>query len=179
MLIFICCDSWCERHAWDVFKPSYLVPLFQCQKFGQFNKDDPTSFRLSESLSLYPQVISFKSNLAIIMIIMRSPILIHVCWNTLLGKEMGCEHCVNIFLSYTYSLCSTCDGHHSCKFSTTAQMSHPTTGITLSGKTWPSPWSWSSPSSTRTPSTDHQRSASYAQHYHPIINVLCYSLAAE
>uniref|UniRef100_A0A8C6WXG0 Protein transport protein SEC23 n=1 Tax=Neogobius melanostomus TaxID=47308 RepID=A0A8C6WXG0_9GOBI len=26
-----------------------------CQKFGQFNKDDPTSFRLSESLSLYPQ----------------------------------------------------------------------------------------------------------------------------
>uniref|UniRef100_A0AAY4EWF1 Protein transport protein SEC23 n=1 Tax=Denticeps clupeoides TaxID=299321 RepID=A0AAY4EWF1_9TELE len=26
-----------------------------CQKFGQFNKDDPNSFRLSESLSLYPQ----------------------------------------------------------------------------------------------------------------------------
>uniref|UniRef100_A0A7N5ZY66 Protein transport protein SEC23 n=1 Tax=Anabas testudineus TaxID=64144 RepID=A0A7N5ZY66_ANATE len=26
-----------------------------CQKFGQFNKDDPASFRLSESLSLYPQ----------------------------------------------------------------------------------------------------------------------------
>uniref|UniRef100_A0A3B3ZWU0 Protein transport protein SEC23 n=1 Tax=Periophthalmus magnuspinnatus TaxID=409849 RepID=A0A3B3ZWU0_9GOBI len=26
-----------------------------CQKFGQFNKEDPTSFRLSESLSLYPQ----------------------------------------------------------------------------------------------------------------------------
>uniref|UniRef100_A0AAY5ELL2 Protein transport protein SEC23 n=1 Tax=Electrophorus electricus TaxID=8005 RepID=A0AAY5ELL2_ELEEL len=26
-----------------------------CQKFGQFNKDDPSSFRLSESLSLYPQ----------------------------------------------------------------------------------------------------------------------------
>uniref|UniRef100_A0A8C5HFP8 Protein transport protein SEC23 n=1 Tax=Gouania willdenowi TaxID=441366 RepID=A0A8C5HFP8_GOUWI len=26
-----------------------------CQKFGQFNKDDPTSFKLSESLSLYPQ----------------------------------------------------------------------------------------------------------------------------
>lgn len=32
------------------------VLFFQCQKFGQFNKDDPTSFRLSESLSLYPQV---------------------------------------------------------------------------------------------------------------------------
>uniref|UniRef100_A0A8C2JSN7 Protein transport protein SEC23 n=1 Tax=Cyprinus carpio TaxID=7962 RepID=A0A8C2JSN7_CYPCA len=26
-----------------------------CQKFGQFSKDDPNSFRLSESLSLYPQ----------------------------------------------------------------------------------------------------------------------------
>uniref|UniRef100_A0A8C7RLI1 Protein transport protein SEC23 n=1 Tax=Oncorhynchus mykiss TaxID=8022 RepID=A0A8C7RLI1_ONCMY len=26
-----------------------------CQKFGQFNKDDPTSFKLSETLSLYPQ----------------------------------------------------------------------------------------------------------------------------
>uniref|UniRef100_A0A8C2D6E4 Protein transport protein SEC23 n=1 Tax=Cyprinus carpio TaxID=7962 RepID=A0A8C2D6E4_CYPCA len=26
-----------------------------CQKFGQFNKDDQNSFRLSESLSLYPQ----------------------------------------------------------------------------------------------------------------------------
>uniref|UniRef100_A0A4W6CAC9 Protein transport protein SEC23 n=1 Tax=Lates calcarifer TaxID=8187 RepID=A0A4W6CAC9_LATCA len=26
-----------------------------CQKFGQFNKDDPASFKLSESLSLYPQ----------------------------------------------------------------------------------------------------------------------------
>uniref|UniRef100_A0A673K9F6 Protein transport protein SEC23 n=1 Tax=Sinocyclocheilus rhinocerous TaxID=307959 RepID=A0A673K9F6_9TELE len=26
-----------------------------CQKFGQFNKDDPNSFKLSESLSLYPQ----------------------------------------------------------------------------------------------------------------------------
>uniref|UniRef100_A0A3B5AU18 Protein transport protein SEC23 n=1 Tax=Stegastes partitus TaxID=144197 RepID=A0A3B5AU18_9TELE len=26
-----------------------------CQKFGQFNKEDPTSFKLSESLSLYPQ----------------------------------------------------------------------------------------------------------------------------
>ena len=33
-----------------------LFLCFQCQKFGQFNKDDPTSFRLSESLSLYPQV---------------------------------------------------------------------------------------------------------------------------
>uniref|UniRef100_A0A8C3M4M7 Protein transport protein SEC23 n=1 Tax=Chrysolophus pictus TaxID=9089 RepID=A0A8C3M4M7_CHRPC len=26
-----------------------------CQKFGQYNKDDPNSFRLSESFSLYPQ----------------------------------------------------------------------------------------------------------------------------
>lgn len=34
----------------------YFLSCFQCQKFGQFNKDDPTSFRLSEALSLYPQV---------------------------------------------------------------------------------------------------------------------------
>lgn len=33
-----------------------FVVWFQCQKFGQFNKEDPNSFRLSESLSLYPQV---------------------------------------------------------------------------------------------------------------------------
>ena len=26
-----------------------------CQKFGEYNKDDPTSFRLSENFSLYPQ----------------------------------------------------------------------------------------------------------------------------
>uniref|UniRef100_A0A8C5UZ69 Protein transport protein SEC23 n=1 Tax=Microcebus murinus TaxID=30608 RepID=A0A8C5UZ69_MICMU len=26
-----------------------------CQKFGQYNKEDPTSFRLSDSFSLYPQ----------------------------------------------------------------------------------------------------------------------------
>lgn len=26
-----------------------------CQKFGQYNKDDPTSFRLSDAFSLYPQ----------------------------------------------------------------------------------------------------------------------------
>ena len=25
------------------------------QKFGEYNKDDPTSFRLSENFSLYPQ----------------------------------------------------------------------------------------------------------------------------
>jgi hypothetical protein len=27
-----------------------------CQKFGEFNKEDPTSFRLAENFSLYPQV---------------------------------------------------------------------------------------------------------------------------
>lgn len=36
----------------------FLFALFfqQCQKFGQYNKEDPTSFRLSDSFSLYPQV---------------------------------------------------------------------------------------------------------------------------
>lgn len=27
----------------------------QCQKFGEYSKDDPNSFRLSENFSLYPQ----------------------------------------------------------------------------------------------------------------------------
>lgn len=34
----------------------FAVPFQQCQKFGQYNKEDPTSFRLSDSFSLYPQV---------------------------------------------------------------------------------------------------------------------------
>jgi len=33
----------------------HLDCLMQCQKFGDFNKDDPSSFRFSEQFSLYPQ----------------------------------------------------------------------------------------------------------------------------
>ncbi|XP_042836902.1 protein transport protein Sec23B isoform X2 [Panthera tigris] len=33
----------------------YFEVVNQCQKFGQYNKEDPTSFRLSDSFSLYPQ----------------------------------------------------------------------------------------------------------------------------
>lgn len=33
-----------------------LLFLFQCQKFGDYHKDDPNSFRFSETFSLYPQV---------------------------------------------------------------------------------------------------------------------------
>lgn len=29
-----------------------------CQKFGEFNKEDPSSFRLAENFSLYPQVMA-------------------------------------------------------------------------------------------------------------------------
>lgn len=29
--------------------------FFQCQKFGEYAKDDPNSFRLAENFSLYPQ----------------------------------------------------------------------------------------------------------------------------
>ncbi len=31
----------------------------QCQKFGDYHKDDPNSFRFSETFSLYPQVRTF------------------------------------------------------------------------------------------------------------------------
>jgi len=32
-----------------------LVLCFQCQKFGDFHRDDQNSFRFSENFSLYPQ----------------------------------------------------------------------------------------------------------------------------
>ncbi len=28
----------------------------QCQKFGEYHRDDPSSFKLSDNFSLYPQV---------------------------------------------------------------------------------------------------------------------------
>jgi len=28
----------------------------QCQKFGEYHKDDPSSFKFAENFSLYPQV---------------------------------------------------------------------------------------------------------------------------
>lgn len=34
-----------------------LSVSLQCQKFGDYHKDDPNSFRFSETFSLYPQVI--------------------------------------------------------------------------------------------------------------------------
>lgn len=35
---------------------SHITIFFQCQKFGDYHKDDPNSFRFSETFSLYPQV---------------------------------------------------------------------------------------------------------------------------
>lgn len=34
---------------------SDFVCFVQCQKFGEYSKDDPNSFRLPENFSLYPQ----------------------------------------------------------------------------------------------------------------------------
>lgn len=33
----------------------YFFIILQCQKFGEYGKDDPNSFRLAENFSLYPQ----------------------------------------------------------------------------------------------------------------------------
>ena len=33
----------------------HFFSLLQCQKFGEYGKDDPNSFRLAENFSLYPQ----------------------------------------------------------------------------------------------------------------------------
>ena len=29
--------------------------LLQCQKFGEYQKDDPSSFRLNDQMSMFPQ----------------------------------------------------------------------------------------------------------------------------
>lgn len=34
----------------------FLSHFLQCQKFEEYHKDDPSSFRFSETFSLYPQV---------------------------------------------------------------------------------------------------------------------------
>ena len=35
---------------------SWFFSLAQCQKFGEYHKDDPSSFQFAENFSLYPQV---------------------------------------------------------------------------------------------------------------------------
>ncbi len=34
---------------------AFFSRIFQCQKFGEYNKDDPNSFRLPDNFTLYPQ----------------------------------------------------------------------------------------------------------------------------
>lgn len=43
-------------HASIFLNIDFVSHLFQCQKFGEYHKDDPSSFRFSETFSLYPQV---------------------------------------------------------------------------------------------------------------------------
>lgn len=33
----------------------YKILFLQCQKFGEYAKDDPNSFRLAQNFSMYPQ----------------------------------------------------------------------------------------------------------------------------
>lgn len=60
-LRYACLNSW-EIVLWsgtllgDTNHSFFPVFFEQCQKFGQYNKEDPASFRLSDSFSLYPQV---------------------------------------------------------------------------------------------------------------------------
>ncbi|KAJ7396606.1 Sec23 B, coat complex II component [Pitangus sulphuratus] len=44
-----------------------------CQKFGQYNKDDPNSFRLSESFSLYPQFMFHLRRSSFLQVFNNSP----------------------------------------------------------------------------------------------------------
>ena len=43
-------------HATCVHGVCLLFVIMQCQKFGDYHKDDPSSFKFNENFSLYPQV---------------------------------------------------------------------------------------------------------------------------
>lgn len=128
---------------------------FQCQKFGQFNKDDPNSFRLSESLSLYPQV---KQSFRLFTF---EGLITNSCDSPVL-RAMPVSNNAIYSLS---SSCSTWEDHRSFRCLITVRMSRPTTGIISCGRTWHSRSSWSSPFFTRTRSTVLQRWI-----YHPFIH---------
>ena len=46
--------SYCN-HCYVLSCDCLSRPL-QCQKFGEYHKDDPSSFKFSDNFSLYPQV---------------------------------------------------------------------------------------------------------------------------
>ena len=48
------CDT--EDNSQDVLRWLDRMLIRLVQKFGEYNKDDPNSFRLAENFSLYPQV---------------------------------------------------------------------------------------------------------------------------
>ena len=48
------CDT--DDNAQDVLRWLDRMLIRLVQKFAEYNKDDPNSFRLSENFSLYPQV---------------------------------------------------------------------------------------------------------------------------
>ena len=48
------CDT--DDNAEDVLRWLDRMLIRLVQKFGEFNKDDPNSFRLADNFSLYPQV---------------------------------------------------------------------------------------------------------------------------
>ncbi|KAJ8962604.1 hypothetical protein NQ318_000997 [Aromia moschata] len=52
----------------------------KCQKFGEYNKDDPNTFRLSENFSLYPQHMLMREDLTQ-SLIMIQPILYSYSFN--------------------------------------------------------------------------------------------------
>ena len=55
---FVYFDCACFNHAFHIKNYPSKTMLFsfqQCQKFGDYHKDDPNSFRFSEQFTLYPQ----------------------------------------------------------------------------------------------------------------------------
>ena len=51
------CDT--DDNAQDVLRWLDRMLIRLVQKFGEYNKEDPNSFRLNENFSLYPQVSIF------------------------------------------------------------------------------------------------------------------------
>ena len=89
---------------------SFRMLIRLCQKFGEYNKDDPNSFRLPDNFTLYPQ---FMCVLILLVGHLYNLTLASSATNLLLG--------------------STCGAPNSCRSSTTRRTRRPSTGRACRG----------------------------------------------
>ena len=110
--------------------------ILQCQKFGEYHKDDPSSFKFNENFSLYPQV-SMSPLLFVSTSYKHTDFSLHVhlylhtahlnlLFPSPVTYDVLSSPLYPILHSHPPSSCSTCDGRSSYKCSTTALMRVPT-----------------------------------------------------